>query len=198
MDNLLAGYESDSEESSSSAPKCIVNFKSNQETKATPISSLLGDGVDSCSSSSGDDEKIKHNRSQSHPSCSPLNKKLKIDLKCHTQEKKNQMFEEKSNSFLTRNGLPSPRTAPATSVQSPSMITWTIDYISQESRSNLVANSTDICQFLKFKKLAASQSLRSKKGWAAHLRNQHEFHNPHFIQSVMEHFGINESLGSQA
>ena len=32
--------------------------------------------------------------------------------------------------------------------------------------------------------------------WADHLRAQHEFHNPHFFASVVEHFGVKESLGS--
>jgi len=32
--------------------------------------------------------------------------------------------------------------------------------------------------------------------WADHLRAQHEFHNPHFFASVVEHFGVKDSLGS--
>ena len=32
--------------------------------------------------------------------------------------------------------------------------------------------------------------------WAEHLRNQQEFHNPHFFASVVEHFGIATPLAS--
>lgn len=34
------------------------------------------------------------------------------------------------------------------------------------------------------------------KNWADRLRSQHEFHNPHFFASVVEHFGIQDPLGS--
>ena len=32
--------------------------------------------------------------------------------------------------------------------------------------------------------------------WADHLRSQHEFHNPHFFASIVEHFGIQDPLAS--
>ena len=198
MDNLLAGYGSDSEESSSSAVNSASNCKGNQETKAAPISSLLGDVDDSGSSSSEDDEKKKH--------------ELDTDLAYHMQTKKKQrchedntsskeINEEKSNSFLTRNGLPVPRIASVTPFESASMVSWTIDYISHDPRSHAIATHSSIDQqrqFQKFEELAASQSRSSRKGWASDIRNQNEFHNPHCIQTVIEHFGINDTLGSQA
>jgi hypothetical protein len=194
MDNLLAGYGSDSEESSSSVVNSTVNCKGNQETKAASVSSLLGDVDDSSSSSSENDENKKN--------------ELDTDLECHTQTKKKQrchkeniskeINQEKSNSFLTRNGLPVPRTASVIPIESASMVSWTIDYISHDPRSHIPTHSTDQCQFQKFKELAASQSHNSKNGWASDIRNQNEFRNPHCIHSVIEDFGINDTLGSQA
>lgn len=197
MDNLLAGYGSDSEESSSSAGN--GGDRDNQEAKAAaPISSLLGAGIDSDDSSSDDEENIKRNRSN----------EADPGLECHAQTTKKQRTEqesgskkeshETSKSFLTRNGLPPPRTSSDAPLQSVSMVFWTTDYISLESQSPAVAHSTDNPRFREFEKLASAQSYDSKKGWAAHLRDQNEFHNPHFIQLVMDRLGIDESLGSQA
>ena len=171
MDSLLTGYGSDSDESTSSA-----GVKSGDNQVAS-ISNLLGDGIDSCSSD--DDEEV---RKRSHPSSSSSN-----DKDSDAQTKKKQRVDE---TYLVRNGLPSPRIAPA---QTSSMISWTTDYISsQETRSETQPPRT----YERFEKLAALHD--NKQGWAAHLRNQNEFHNPHFIQSVIEQFGIGESLGSQA
>jgi len=57
------------------------------------------------------------------------------------------------------------------------------------------SNSTSNSQF---KKLAASLTSDKNSSWAANIKNQQEFHNPHIFQSVIERFGINEPLGSQA
>lgn len=196
MDNLLAGYGSDSEESLSSAVNSTVKCKGNQETKAAPISSLIGDVDDSGSSSSEDDE-IKKRELDTNLECHTHTKKKQ---RCHEDNVSKEINQEKSNSFLTRNGLSAPRTTAVIPVESASMVSWTIDYISHDPRSHAIAtHSTDQQrQFQKFEELAASQSHNFKKGWVSDIRNQNEFHNPHCIQSVIEHFGINDTLGSQA
>lgn len=197
MDDLLAGYGSDSEESSSSADNTTLNCKGNQETEATLISNLLGDGVDTCASSSGDDENTEQNRRESYPSnCSSDNEQAKKKQRLRKNDLCNKTYQEKKNSFLARHSLPPPRRASV--LQPASMISWTTDYVSQEPRLLSVPHSADHRKFQRFEKLAASKTHHSEKGWAAHLRNQNDFHNPHFIQSVIEHCGINESLGSQA
>ena len=43
---------------------------------------------------------------------------------------------------------------------------------------------------------AKLQQLSSSTNWADQLKSQHEFHNPAFFQTVVEHFGIQDVLGS--
>ena len=204
MDNLLAGYGSDSDESSSSVAHSKQNRKSSQETKSAPISSLLGDGVDSCSSSS-DDEQITPDRKQLYPLHPSHKKEIGIHQKRIAQANKKQRLHEDNNniglnqkgdSSLTRNTLPRPQIA---TLGSSSMVFWTIDYVSQKASPTVVDNSTTAPpQFQRFEKLVASRSYDPQKGWAAHLRNQNDFHNPNWIQSTIEKLGIKEPLGSQA
>mmetsp|Transcript_11843 Transcript_11843/g.30033 ORF Transcript_11843/g.30033 Transcript_11843/m.30033 type:complete len:195 (+) Transcript_11843:66-650(+) len=174
MDSLLTGYGSDSDESTSSA---AVKSGDNQ---VGSISNLLGDGIDSCSS----DDEEEEVRKRSHPSSSSSNGKDSDE-----QMSKKQKVDENEKCFLERNGLPSPRTG-----QTTSMISWTTDYVSSEEPPR--SETKDPRKFQRFEKLAALHD--NKQGWAAHLRNQNEFHNPHFIQSVIEQFGMAKSLGSQA
>ena len=201
--DCLTGYGSDSDESSSCNANNAVSGGDNQGAKVASLSSLLGTGIDSCPSSSDDDDQSPKQRKQSHPSGSTSKNAVDIDHGCQEQTKKKQRIHEKNSSTdmnqakihsFVRNRLPSPKTA-----QSASMISWKTDYISKETRSPpAAAHSANRRQFETFKKIAFSQSYDTKKGWAAHLRNQNEFHNPHFIQSVIDQFGIIESLGSQA
>ena len=182
MDDLLTGYGSDSDESSSSRVGESANGETKKKNDTSGISNLLGDGVDSCSSSSSDDEEL------------PLKKKARSQK----DNISNQINDEKNDSFLSRNGLPLPRILPAAPDQSASMVLWKTDYLSNEPQPPTDAKSTDNLRFSKFEKMVAAQEYDSQRGWAAHLRKQNEFHNPHYIQSVIEHFGIKEILGSQA
>lgn len=187
--DCLTGYGSDSDESSSSA----AAGGDNQVSKAAPLSNLLGAGIDSCSSSDEEDTPKEHKPSHASSSSSKriLNNNTGIDG--HVTKK------QRIEAFPAKNGLPSPQIAQSDAAEKASMVSWREDFISKEQpKSSTVSKSDTDCKFEKFEKLAASQSYDVTKGLAAHLRNQNEFHNPHYLQSVIEQFGIAESLGSRA
>ena len=187
--DCLTGYGSDSDESSSSA----AAGGDNQVSKAAPLSNLLGAGIDSCSSS--DEEETPKEHKPSHASGPSTKRTLSDDTRIHDYAIKKQRIE----AFPAKNGLPPPQIAQSDAAKTTSMISWREDYISKEQPESYTVNKSDTyCKFEKFEKLAASQSYDATKGWAAHLRNQNEFHNPHYLQSVIEQFGIAESLGSRA
>jgi hypothetical protein len=90
--------------------------------------------------------------------------------------------------------LPAP---PITATSGASMIHWDIDYLAQLSPINNDPDEMGTSKLAqKLEKLSAT--IGSKKTWADHLKTQHEFHNPRFFQSVVDHFGIQRPLGSQA
>jgi hypothetical protein len=40
------------------------------------------------------------------------------------------------------------------------------------------------------------QQISAETSWAQQLKKQHDFHNPHFFESVVEQFGIRNEMGS--
>ena len=82
-----------------------------------------------------------------------------------------------------------------------STIYWTIDYLKQPVKKGGTLLSldepvpTEDEWNAKLQHLASNLSSNNNH-WADHLRAQHEFHNPHFFASVVDHFGLKESLGS--
>ena len=174
--DALAGYGSDSS-SEQDAPKT-------EETKSSnSLSALLG--ADS-SDSDGDSDDGEEEKSQDV-------KKSFTSLQSKSQQpvvKRQKVQDDRSPKSTT---LPKP---PITSRSGPSMIHWDIDYLAKteayvqcdESESN-----NEVSQ--KLERLAATLDGRS---YADHLKTQHEFHNPRFFESVVEHFGIKNPLGSHA
>jgi hypothetical protein len=109
------------------------------------------------------------------------------------------------SSFLSQNQLPKP----TLTKNEVALFGWKNEYISWNSvpsnpNSDNNDDGADIVppSFSKFQALSKSILLSSKNNvdmsscWAAHLREQHEFHNPHFFQSVVEYFAIQEPMGS--
>ena len=74
-----------------------------------------------------------------------------------------------------------------------SIIHWTVDYLKATDKQ-LPPASTKLAE--KLERLHANNAATGTS-WAEHLKSQHEFHNPHFFDSVVEHFGIEQPLGSQ-
>lgn len=82
---------------------------------------------------------------------------------------------------------------------SKSLIHWDVNYLEERTASagsnRLETDTASITNDLSQKLERLSKTL--KVSWAEHLKSQHEFHNPHFFESVVEHFGIAIPLGSQ-
>lgn len=102
---------------------------------------------------------------------------------------KRQKVETKQ---ISKSSLPKP---PTTSRSGPSMIRWDIDYLEQNEESSSAISEDSIELSKKLERLAATLNGSS---YADHLKTQKEFHNPHFNESMVEHFGIRNILGSQA
>lgn len=49
---------------------------------------------------------------------------------------------------------------------------------------------------IKSEKLQLIAASSGTTGWAQQLKEQHDFNNPHFFESVVEHFGIADSMGT--
>jgi hypothetical protein len=106
---------------------------------------------------------------------------------------------QKVEASITTNESPKPilPAPPITATSGASMIHWDIDYLAQLSPINNDPEEMGTSKLAqKLEKLSAT--VGSKKTWADHLKTQHEFHNPRFFQSVVDHFGIQRPLGSQA
>jgi hypothetical protein len=143
-----------------------------EEKPKNALSSLLGAASDDDDDSSNDDNNQETLKAQLPPS-------------------KRQRLEEKATPKFS---LPSPPTSSGNS-----MIHWDVNFLKGDNN-----NITDDCTTIstpaakdlqdKLERLTASIQDVS---WADHLKAQQEFHNPHFFESVVEHFGIAVPLGSQ-
>jgi hypothetical protein len=72
------------------------------------------------------------------------------------------------------------------------MVHWTRDYSASyrtAGDSSQVSVSPELIQKLKTLQSGAVS-------WANHLKSQHEFHNPHFFDNIVSHFGIQAPLDS--
>jgi hypothetical protein len=74
-----------------------------------------------------------------------------------------------------------------------SIIHWPVDYLKATDKP-LPPPSIQLTE--KLERLHANTAATGTS-WAEHLKSQHEFHNPHFFDSVVEHFGIEQPLASQ-
>ena len=73
------------------------------------------------------------------------------------------------------------------------MINWTHDFLTKKQEEALRgANDTPTSQRLG---QVDGNVENSQAGWADQLQRQKEFHNPHFFESVVDHFGI-KAMGS--
>ena len=85
-------------------------------------------------------------------------------------------------------------TLPPPPLSDTSMIHWTTDYTADYRTAQDTSQvSPDLVEKLEGMRSDGSNVVVS---WAKHLKSQHEFHNPHFFQNVVSHFGIQNDLGS--
>lgn len=169
--DALAGYGSDDSSSASSAG--IDNATKNIPMVSSRMTELLGDVSDESSSH-------KDQPKEENPTSPPRAKKPKPSSRDEI-------------------GVYLPKPILATNENNDNAICWKINYLEGpvKEKISLSGDHVPSVEEMKSKLRALSTSLPPGKNcWADHLRSQHEFHNPHFFKSVMNHFGIQEPLGS--
>lgn len=78
-----------------------------------------------------------------------------------------------------------------------SLIQWDADYTaSYRTPPKSVNTNPQLIQKLETLGGQADDNHSERVSWAQHLKSQHEFHNPHFFDNVVTHFGIQHPLQS--
>jgi hypothetical protein len=199
--DALAGYGSDDSSASSSGPTSTPS----KPQPGSSFSGLLGDVSDA----SEEDERVVVDRTNTAGSDDP------------PPAKKPKMEEGASNHSDAATAITTTATKPTTLLPDPilskgdssndSWIYWKTNYLQrplgndhqllslgdtapssqelQENLQRLTQNNTNGNN---------SSAVDAPQNWADRLRSQHEFHNPHFFASVVEHFGIQDPLASAA
>jgi hypothetical protein len=181
--DALAGYGSDdSSSASSSGPN------KSEAPAASSLSGLLGNVSDA-----SEDESAAVDRPTTGESQPPPAKKPKM--------------AGASNSDAITTSKPTLLPEPILSKgENDSWIYWKTNYL----RRPLLGNDHHRLSLLQLDDAPSIQELQENlqrlaqndnntdahQNWADRLRSQHEFHNPHFFATVVEHFGIQDPLGS--
>lgn len=188
--DTLAGYGSDSDTSS------LHPSEGPAQRQHSPLGGafegLIGEAGSDSDEVQDDNDEAQHgvrsnkmpakNHSNSLPQPPPS-----LPSKKRQREEKDQTTSRRC--FLTENYLPKPMLKSTCELSY-----WSVDYLSScPLRAEPTSCNLMELESTKFQKLA--ELLPSSKSWAEHLREQQEFHNPHFFQSVLEYFGIPEPLG---
>lgn len=175
MDEMdaLAGYGSGS---SSSSQDDATNDKTRPE-----ISALSG--LVDYSDDEGGSNEVGDIKKESEPATTSSS--LSSNKKASPSPKQGNKRKRSWDNAGTDNVLPPP---PLSS--NASLIQWDTDYTAEyRSPPSSVISDAALAQ-----KLASLDS--DSVSWAQHLKSQHEFHNPHFFDSVVTHFGIQRPLDS--
>ena len=174
--DALAGYSSDSSSSSTSVHDKDGSDNKKKSTTTNALSSVLAainsDSDDDVNETKKENNDIKRVREDSIDSVAKRRKKIE-----------NQVF-------------PSPVLK-----QKPSIVCWGKDYmklcttktINSENHSTADISTTIMNESLLQKRIKKLESIAnrlqtssttssSSTCWADHLKNQHEFHNPHFLK----------------
>jgi hypothetical protein len=206
--DALANYGSDDDSSSSSQEKEeTVNWLTPKNEPTTSFSALLeaysdDDDDDSDNGVVGPGIISKNNVKPSTKSKEVENSELSNPPS--TKKARLEVVNDDHPDASSRLGLPPPPLG-----SSSSMIHWDVDYLEvpvprptchtekdsdDDTKSGLEIPPVSASLAGKLEHIAATTSHTT---WADHLKSQREFHNPHFFQSVVEHFGIQQALGSQ-
>ena len=171
--DALAAYGSDDSSAESSASSTDNEASNGTATTGKPaLASLLDYSDDGESSDSGSDTKE-----------TPF--PTKKDNSPVAQRKRKRDWDNS----CTDNVLPSPPLSSTTS-----LIQWDTDYTAHyRTVPSQTLNETRPELIHKLSLLSDGNSVVS---WAQHLKSQHEFHNPHFFDNVVSHFGIQKPLDS--
>ncbi len=114
--------------------------------------------------------------------------------------------DENDSSGIKAPAPPSKKPRMATSYKLPepllakdendSWILWKTNYLEKPIHEQLRLGGLPATQQLQENLQRLAQNIGNIPSWAEHLQAQHEFHNPHFFESVVEHFGIQDPLAS--
>jgi hypothetical protein len=182
MEGLAAYMSSDSDDDDSSSAPPVPPVPNNKTTKELSQRSK-------CEKKEG-----KVMQSQSRTSCSTA----ESSHKKRRREDDDDDNVTHNTPFLSQYQLPKP-----TLKQNVELCSWSVDNLSAApaSKGSCPDRSDgrrplDPPEYIKFQALLSKSSVSSSSGWAAQLREQKEFHNPHFFQAVVEYFQIDDPLGS--
>ncbi|KAG7354340.1 HCNGP-like protein [Nitzschia inconspicua] len=176
--DALAAYGSSSESDDDSCTPNQMRFNITNRS-AAPKTSRGRDGpaADKGGDAATSTPPTSPERSSGTSASSPSKKRPRVDHDLH--------------GFLSTNRLPRPNLQ-----KEISLCSCSVDYMSTIPIVKVMgdASTNPHMEYTKFQSL--SKSLSSEKSWAAQLREQTEFHNPNFFQSVVEYFQIDDPLGS--
>ena len=79
-----------------------------------------------------------------------------------------------------------------TSQPSDNMILWSTDYLLRQKQRQSRKGNTGAATIV-----ASLPSLAATEAMGQRLRSQHEFHNPAFFQTIIDRFGIQDTLGTE-
>ncbi|KAG7351246.1 HCNGP-like protein [Nitzschia inconspicua] len=176
--DALAAYGSSSEsDNDSSAPDLVRSNIANQSAAPKASSERNGAAADKDGDAATSTPPTSPKRSSGTSASSPSKKRPRVD--------------DDLESFLLTNRLPRPNLQ-----KEISLCSCSVDYLSTIPIVKVMgdASTNPNMEYTKFQSL--SKSFSSETSWAAQLREQTEFHNPNFFQSVVEYFQINDPLGS--
>ena len=184
--DALADYGSDDDSSISPSHPNDGEATGDQAKVQSSLSGLLGAYSDT---SSSDSESDSANNEATPAQTAPAINKEKGRVDSDSPVTKKQRKNSNSTSQKEELSVLPPQ------LGSSSIILWGQDFVSRSQPMTSVGEGLSISSQLgdKLKKLSATTSTTS---WADHLKAQREFHNPHFFRSVVEHFGIQNALGS--
>jgi hypothetical protein len=153
--------------------------------KTSGLAGLLGDYSDD----DDDDDGAKHEIQGLQPVKQGTAKAVSSD---ETSRKRQRRWDSPKNTSASDEAIPSasvshPFPPPLTS-DGRFMIEWNEDYVTAKQSLRTAS----------LKKVTSEklQHISAETSWAQQLKKQHDFHNPHFFESVVEQFGIRDEMGS--
>mmetsp|Transcript_31936 Transcript_31936/g.48998 ORF Transcript_31936/g.48998 Transcript_31936/m.48998 type:complete len:235 (+) Transcript_31936:77-781(+) len=182
--DALGAYESEDDDSSQNSDEKAAN-----DPDCSALSGLIAEQSSDEDEEKREPKKIKEDKT-AEPSArenrvegEQLELKENTNTKMLTTRKRKRRWDNNPDTFEV---LPPP------SLSESSLILWNEDYISSTFRNlSTACANVDLQQ-----KLDHLREKSKNTSWAEQLMSQQEFHNPHFFENAIAHFGIRDPLGS--
>jgi hypothetical protein len=185
--DAMGAYGSD-ESDNDVLPKAGESQETNDKNSRqnSGLAGLLGDYSDD---DDDDDDDVKDENQSLQTAKEGASKAVPSD---ETSRKRQRRWDSPKDATASNEAIPSaslshPFPPPPTS-DDRIMIEWNEDYVTAKQSSR-----TESLKKVTSKKL---QQISAETSWAQQLKKQHDFHNPHFFESVVEQFGIRDEMGS--